>query len=263
MKNFNVFIASVLFALGLQAQSYNPTTNEYFTFSTGEKEVFKTIFNQVSAKQVQTAFDEYLKNYKTKLSAVKGVDGEYTVTEAVLSDINPLNTTMAVKITELEGNATLYVHYLTNGKIVSSNNTPSEFGGYATFTKAIANKAVFVAFDDKIKAENNVLNEREKELKSLEKDEEKQHDAIGKANKSIKDSQSAISALQGTLKNQQAAVAAKAKQVSDKNNEIASVNVKTLESNIKDLEKTNAGIIKEKDKAREEMAKINGRIIKP
>lgn len=260
MKKINLLIALTFIFFGVNAQSYSPVTNEYFAFSTGEKEVFKTSFDQVNASEVEEALKDYLKNYKAKLTPVKGVDKEFTVEELNISDINQNVTTMAVKITELEGNATMYIHYLTNEKIVSVTNTPSEFEGYVKFTEALANKATFSAYNSLIDAQNTLLNDRQKELKGFEKDEENKHDDIGKAKKSIKDSQVAITKLEGDLKNQQALVTTKKQQVSDKEAEIAGVNVKTLETDIKDIEKENKSLVKDIEKLRGEIAEINGEI---
>jgi chromosome segregation ATPase len=258
MIKINILLLSIILFLGSTAQSYSPTTNEYFTFSSGEKEVFKTIFQKVSANQVNAALKDYLKNYKAKIEGIKGFDNEYLVNEVVLSDINQNATSMAISITELEGNATLYIHYLTNGERVTASTTPSEFGGYTKFTKSLSDKAAFIAYEDLLNTEKSILSNKEKELKGLEKDEEKQHNDIGQATKSIKDSKTVIMNLDGSLKNQQALVAAKTQQVGDKTSEIASVSVKTLESNINDIDKENKDLIKDVEKSREEIAKING-----
>ena len=260
MKKINLIIITLLAFTGMQAQTYTPVSSEYFAYSTGEKEVMKASFDQVSINQVEAALKDYLKNYKAKLDGVKGVGDEYTVTDVVVSDINQNQTTMAIKLTELEGNATMYIHYLTNGKIVSQKNTPSEFEGYKKLTEAISNKAVFYAYDEVIEAQNNVLKEKQKELKGLEKDEKNAHNSIGNAKKSIKDSEVAITSLKGALSNQQALVATKTQQVGNKEAEIASVNVKTLEGEIKDIEKENKSFDKEIVKAREDIAKVNGEI---
>lgn len=258
MKKIPLLILFSLISIGAIAQSYNPITNENFTFSTGEKEVFKTSFNKVSAEEVITAVKEYLKNYKARVEPVKGFDNEYVVSDVALSDINQSATTMNIKITELEGNATLYIHYLTNSKIVSKDNTPSEFDGYVKFTQALDNKATFIAYDAVVNLQSNVVEGKQNDLKGLEKDEEKQYDAIGKAIKSINDSKTSIISLEGSLKTTQALVAAKTQQVGDKQAEIAAVNIKTLESNIKDIEKENKIFVKDIEKSREDMAKING-----
>jgi len=258
MKKIPLLILFSLLSIGAIAQSYNPITNENFTFSTGEKEVFKTSFNKVSAEEVSTAVKEYLKNYKARVEPVKGFDNEYVVSDVALSDINQSATTMNIKITELEGNATLYIHYLTNSKIVSKDNTPSEFDGYVKFTQALDNKATFIAYDAVVNLQSNVVEGKQNDLKGLEKDEEKQYDAIGKAIKSINDSKTSIISLEGSLKTTQALVAAKTQQVGDKQAEIAAVNIKTLESNIKDIEKENKIFVKDIEKSREDMAKING-----
>lgn len=258
MIKIKLLLASLLGFAGLYAQSYIPVTNEYFAFSTGEKEVFKTTFNQVSLAEAEGAFKDYLKNYKSKIEPVKGISNEYQIAEVLLSDINQAKTAMFVKFTELEGNASIYIHYLNNGKIVSKGNTPNEFDGYTKFTEAIADKSVFSAFESLIKTQSIKVKAKEKELNSIEKDEVKEHDAIGKAKKSIKDSKVMISTLEGQYKNQQSMLASKQKQVGDKQSEIASVDIKTLDGQINDLEKENKSFVKDLEKAREESAKISG-----
>jgi hypothetical protein len=42
MKTINLLLLFLLLSLGVIAQSYSPISNEYFVFSSGEKEVFKT-----------------------------------------------------------------------------------------------------------------------------------------------------------------------------------------------------------------------------
>lgn len=260
MKKLHILLFSFISMAGLFAQTYQPITNESFVFSTGEKEVFKVAFDKVDSKQVNEAVKEYLKNYKAKIESVKGVDSEFFVEEVELSDINQTKTTIAFKITELEGNASLYAHFLSNGMVVSGASSPEQVAAYKMFTEALAKKSVFVAYEDLIAGKEEVLKTQEKELKGLEKDEEKQHDAIGKANQSIKDSKSTIGSLEAVLKGQQASLIAKNKEVNDKEVEIASVSVKSLEGDIKTIEKEISSIEKENVKSREGIAKINGEI---
>lgn len=260
MKKINILLVLTLAFVGINAQSYSPVSTEYTAFSDGEKEVFKVVFDQVSQKQVDEALKDYLKNYKVKLSSVKGVKDEYTVADAKLTNVNNATTNMIIKTTELEGNATLYIHYLVDSKIVSEKNTPSEYGGYEKFTEALANKATYIAYDEVLKTQNKVVSDKESDLKGLEKDEEKQHNAIGDAKKSIKDSETALSSLEKDLSNQKTLVTSKKQEVDAKKAEIASVNVKTLESDIKTIEKENSTISKDIAKDRESIAKTNGEI---
>lgn len=259
MRKLYILLAS-LFTGGLMAQSYTPVSKDYFAFSSGEKEVFKVVFDEVTMSEAESSFKDYLKNYKAKVESVKGASNEYEVNEVRLSDINQGTTNMVVKFTELEGDASMYIHYLFNEQIVSSANTPGEVAGYEKFTEAIADKAVHLAFDDLVKAQKNDIKDKEKELNALEKDEVKENEAIGKAKKSIKDSESALITLKGQLKNQQDLVAAKMQQVNEKEAEIASVDVKALEGQIKDLEKENKSLTKDIEKAREGIAKTTGEI---
>jgi len=259
MKKINLLLIVLLTFSSAIAQNYAPVSTEQFTFSTGAKEVFKTTFSQVNKKQVESALKDYLKNYKAKLTGVKGASDEYTVTDVVLTNINQTTTNMTIKLSEVEENATMYIEYVNNGIVINSK-TPEQFTAYKEFTEAIANKAVFYAYDDVIATKEDELKTKEKELKGLEKDEKNENNNIANAEKSIKDSESAITSLNGNLAQQQSLVANKKQEVSDKEAEIASLSVKTLESNIKDIEKDNKSLEKDIEKERENIAKVNGEI---
>ncbi len=175
-----------------------------------------------------------------------------------MSDVNQGSTNLIVKFTELEGDAGMYIHYLHDQQTVSSATTPEEVLAYKQFTERIADKAVFIAFEELIKAKKNLIKDKEKELNGLEKDELKANENIGKSRQSIKHSESTLTMLAGQLENQRNLLAAKAKQVNEKEAEIASVDVKALEAQIKEKEKENKSLVSDIEKAREEMAKITG-----
>ncbi len=61
MKKLYILTAS-LFTGVLLAQSYTPASEEVFLFSSGEKEVFKVVFDELTMNQAESAFKEYLKN---------------------------------------------------------------------------------------------------------------------------------------------------------------------------------------------------------
>ena len=136
--------------------------------------MFKATFEEVSMSEAESAFKAYLKNYKAKVSPVKGASNEYQIEEVKLSDVNQGVTSMHVKFTEVEGNASMYVNYVLDGKMVSRENTPDEFEGYLNFTNSIADKGVYYAYDELINAQEGVIKSLEKELKSFEKDEVKE-----------------------------------------------------------------------------------------
>ena len=257
MKKLYILAVS-LFTGVLSAQSYTPASEDVFLFSSGEKEVFKVVFDELTMNQAESAFKEYLKNYKAKVESVKGVSGEYLANDLLLSDVNQGSTNLIVKFTELEGDAGMYIHYLHDQQTVTSANTPDEVLAYKQFTERIADKAVFIAFEELIKAKKNLIKEKEKELNGLEKDELKANENIGKSRQSIKHSESTLTMLAGQLENQRNLLAAKTKQVNEKEVEIASVDVKALEAQIKEKEKENKSLVSDIEKAREEMAKITG-----
>lgn len=260
MKNLVTTVLLILSGCSLFAQEVVEMKNETFAFSSGDKQVFVVTFNGVAQDHLNVAVKEYLKNYKAKATPVKGVDGEWNVEEFVITDIDQKATTITMKMAELEGNATWYVNYNVEGADITEESSPNLFPQFKDFTTNIANKAIYLAYEDRIEAEKALLKSKEKELKDLEKSEKKQTDNIASANQSIKTSEGDISNFEGALKRQQGVVADKQKQVSDKENEIASVEVKTLEKSIKDIESDNGKTQKEIEKLNGEIAKIKGEI---
>jgi hypothetical protein len=256
MKKIILLHIMAAFLFFAQAQSISSMTNENFTFSTGQLEVTKVAFKDVSAKQVEKAFNDFFKEtYKAKVNGVKKVAGEYTIEEFKPNDIQQKPTTVVAKIVELEGNGILYIHYNSNGYVVSEKNTPDIFPGYKNMTQKVANKALSLAFNEKLEANTKTLATQEKELSDFVKNEEKQKEAIAKAQTEIKTSETAVSTLTSDLDKQKAVVAEKLKLVEAKKQEIATVDVKSLEKSIKDVEA-------DTKKADGEIAKFNADIAK-
>ncbi|MGB1248623.1 MAG: hypothetical protein ACPG4Z_07035 [Chitinophagales bacterium] len=257
-KKITAVLALCISLFFVQAQDYAPVNSEKFVFTAGEKDAMKVTFENVNVKQVEEALKDYLKNYKAKLSGVKGADGEYLVEEFVVTDIDQTAATLDVKVSELEGNATLYVAYTLEGGVI--NSTSTLFGDFTSFTESIADKSVVYAFDEKIEEQEKELKAKEKELKSFEKSEEKEHEKIAQSNSSISQSNSSISAFEGDLNRQKMVVGDKDKLVANKEADIAAMDVKVQEKKIKELESSNSKIEKEITKEQEAIAKTNGEI---
>ena len=140
-----LILSSLMFlsVILINAQTVKSMADEEFSFSSGKKEVIKVAFEDVSAKNLEAAFVEYFKkNYKAKVSAVKKTDGEFEISEFKATDIQQKMTSGLAVITELEGNAILYIHYKSEGYVVSLKNTPEIYPGYKKMTQKTIQKAV-------------------------------------------------------------------------------------------------------------------------
>lgn len=257
-----IFILSLVCTLGLQimAQSFGKIEQTNFAYSTGDLPTLKVDFNKVSANNVTDALKDYLKNYKAKLSPEKGVDGEFYVEEFILTDIDQKPTKMRVKVTSLEGNATLHVNYNVGGSDITPIGTDKLYEQYVRFTTRIANKATFYSYNGLIDTEKAILKDRQRELTSLENEEKKAVESIAKCEQNITSSKSAISNAESALKRQQNVVSDAQTRVNDKEAEIAGMDVKTMEKSIKDIQSENDKTRKDIEKSQENIGSIKGEI---
>lgn len=247
----------------VKAQSLEGITEQEFNFASGSKEVQKLAFKDVNAKNLETAISTYFKkNYKAKVSAIKKTDKEFEVSEFKATDIQQRATSAIYKIQELDGNAILYIHYKSDGYVVSSKNTADVYPSYKSMSQKIANLAITYSYENVIKLRNKDLGGFEKELATMIKTENKNSDAIDKAKGEIKSSETTISTSESSLANQKVTVAAKAKLVEDQKTKMATVDVKSLEKNIKEVEGDTKKANKEIEKINADIAKKEAEIAK-
>lgn len=260
-----IILSTMMFmgALAINAQSVVSMADQDFTFSTGKKECIKVAFKDVNASNLEEAFKDYFKdNYKAKVSAVKKTDAEFEVDEFKATEIQQKPTTVNAVITEIEGSAILYIHYKSDGYVVSEQNTPDIYAAYKKMTEGLANQAIAYSYTDVIEMREKELAEQQKELASFIKDNEKADANIVKMQTEIKTSEGEVSGLEKGLTSQKSIVLEKAKLVEDKKIEMATVDVKSLEKNIKDIEADSKKADKEIEKVNADIAKKNAEIAK-
>lgn len=263
MKKILLSTALLLSASMMFAQSVSSITEQEFTFSSGKKEVVKVMFKDVNASNLETAIEDYFKkNYKAKVSGIKKTDKEFEVSDFKATDIQQKLTSAIFKVQELDGNGILYIHYKSDGYVVSSANTPDIFPSYKTMTQKIADVAVSYSYNDVIELRGKELATQEKELAAFIKTEDKESDAIDKSINEIKASETAIIGLDKDLASQKVIVAEKLKLVEDKKVEMSTVNVKSLEKNIKDVEADTKKANKEIESVNKEIASKTAEIAK-
>lgn len=248
-----IMLSSISF---INAQSIVSITEQNFTYSTGEKESMKVTFKDVNANDLTTALKAYFKdNYKAKTVDVKKAEGEYEVEDFKATDIQQKLTAALVRIVELEGNAALYIHYKSDGYVVSEKNTPELFPAYKTLTQNVANQAIALSFENLVELKKKELATEEKNLAVFVKAEEKNASEIVKLTSENKTVIDKIANLETDLTKQKSLVVEKAKLVIEKETEIASLNVKSIEKDIKKVESSNK-------KADKTISKANGTIAK-
>jgi len=264
MKKITLLILTVLLNLGLvQAQSLESVTEQKFGFSSGEKEVMKLTFKDVNAKNLTTAIATYFKkNYKAKVSSIKKTDGEFAVSEFKATDIQQKPTSAIYKVQELDGNAILYIHYKSDGYVVSSSNTAEIFPAYKAMSEKIGAMAVSYSYADVIKLREKDLATQEKALALLVKGENKSADLVDKSKNEIKASESAIKTLESSIAKQKEIIVAKAKLVADKKTEMANLDVKSMEKDLKTIEGDSKKAAKEIEKVNSDIAKKKAAISK-
>lgn len=263
MKKLILTTIMFLSIVAINAQSVVSMSDQNFTFSTGQKECIKVIFKDVSAKNVESAFKEYFKkNYKAKVSSVKKTTNEFEVEEFKANDIQQKPTSVNAVITELEGSAILYIHYKSDGYVVSEKNTPIVYEGYRRMTQGIANDAITLSYADVIAMKEKELYEQEKALDLFLRDNEKQDATIAKMQAEIKTSEGEVSRLTSALSAQKVVVSEKAQLVKDKEVEMANLDVKSLEKEIKSIEGDNKSADRDISKLNSDIAKKNADIAK-
>lgn len=260
-----IILSTIMFLsiIAINAQSVVSITDQDFGFSTGSKECIKVAFKDVSAKNVDAAFKEYFKkNYKAKVVAVKKTAGELEVEQFKATDIQQRPTTVTAVITELEGSAILYLHYKSDGYVVSEKNTPEIYTSYKRMTQSIANDAIVLAYADVIVQKEKELADQEKTLDVMVKDTEKEKTTVVKLESENKTAEAEVSKYTAALNAQKAIIISKAQLVKDKELEIANFDVKSLERDIKSIEGDNKNVDKEIAKLNADIAKKTAEIAK-
>lgn len=261
MKKILLSISMLFSIVFINAQSVTSMSTQDFTYSTGSKEAIKVIFEDVNAKKLSDALSTYFKkNYKAKVSAVRKTDGEFEVEEFKATDIQQKPTSALVRITELEGNAIMYIHYKSDGYVVSEKNTPALYPSYKKMTQSIANDAIALSYTDVIELKNKELADQQKVLTGFVKTEEKNSADVVKMESEIKTAEGEISRLETSLTQQKTLVIEKAKLVDEKKTEMATLDVNSLEKEIKTVQGDNKKADKEIEKVHADIAKKNAEI---
>lgn len=104
-KLISTFSFITCLILSVNSQNFTEVSSTEFNFSSGTLPVIQTQFDNVE-KALKIVF----KDYKAKVSAMKDAEDEYLVSEFLLES-NQKKSKGKFKITESNGNATLYSHF--------------------------------------------------------------------------------------------------------------------------------------------------------
>ena len=161
-KLISAFTIITCLTLSIYSQNFTEVSSTEFNFSSGTLPVIQTQFDNVLKDNVEKALKTIFKDYKAKVSAMKDAEDEYLVSEFLLES-NQKKSKGKFKITESNGNATLYSHFTNEESEISEEKTPTEINNYKKIVKDIANKSVSLVYDERIeKQENDIKSLRKK-----------------------------------------------------------------------------------------------------
>ena len=145
-KLISTFSFITCLILSVNSQNFTEVSSTEFNFSSGTLPVIQTQFDNVEKGNVEKALKIVFKGYKAKVSAMKDAEDEYLVSEFLLES-NQKKSKGKFKITESNGNATLYSHFANEESVISEEKTPTEINNYKKIVKDIANKSVKLIYD--------------------------------------------------------------------------------------------------------------------
>jgi uncharacterized membrane-anchored protein YhcB (DUF1043 family) len=174
--------------LSVNSQNFSEASSTEFNFSSGTLAVIQTQFDNVSKDNIEKALKIIFKDYKAKVSTIKDAEDEYLVSEFLLES-NQKKSEGKFKITESNGNATLYSHFANEESVISEEKTPTEINNYKKIVKDIANKSVSLVYDELIEKQKNNIKSQRKKINQAKKNQESQHKNISKYTSSIKGSE--------------------------------------------------------------------------
>lgn len=252
-KLISTFSFITCLILSVNSQNFTEVSSTEFNFSSGTLPVIQTQFDNVEKGNVEKALKIVFKDYKAKVSAMKDAEDEYLVSEFLLES-NQKKSKGKFKITESNGNATLYSHFANEESVISEEKTPTEINNYKKIVKDIANKSVKLVYDELIEKQKNDIKSQRKKINQAKKNQESQHKNISKYTSSIKNSEQKIESLSQSLSTQEGLIIKNDERVKSKESEIASKSIKGMQKNISELEKDNKSLLKEINKHKEKIA---------
>lgn len=221
-KLISTFSFITCLILSVNSQNFTEASSTEFNFSSGTLPVIQTQFDNVE-KVLKIVF----KGYKVKVSAMKDAEDEYLVSEFLLES-NQKKSKGKFKITESNGNATLYSHFANEESVISEEKTPTEINNYKKIVKDIANKSVKLVYDELIEKQKNDIKSQRKKINQAKKNQESQYKNISKYTSSIKNSEQKIESLSQSLSTQEEFIIKNDERVKSKESEIASKSLKGM-----------------------------------
>jgi chromosome segregation ATPase len=209
MKNYLCFFGSLLVFGALNAQKPIEVTGTNFKLGQDEYPGLQLIIPEAGFERVETMWIKALEK-GTKSDVVDGIRGEFTIFGAYIKSISeePVNVYSQIipHDSTVELNATVEIK---RSEFITENSYESEYNQLKTYLRDFGKEVYTEVVSDQVKAEEDVLNELEKELRQHQNDQEKMEKQISKEEHHIDVSEDDIRTLESdlVLKNEEIAQA--------------------------------------------------------
>jgi chromosome segregation ATPase len=240
-KNNLLLLSMVLFTCSVFAQiKYDIKDTEQLV-----KKGFQVMLPGSSVKDAEASIKDFLKAYKPKIDYADKTKTEWLASQAIMPTLNAAPVDIYFNVQPSGNDATLYIFFNLGNSYVSAD-VPDKHAAAMAIVKQITAKIAFDKTQVQIDSTINQQKILEKELSVLESDQQHIESTIEKNKKSIVDDQNKMKENERAIEKSKSDQLALTAEISTEKTALESMNpdalrerIKTLESEIKDLGKTN------------------------
>lgn len=242
MKIFNLlFISLLLFVSPIFAQiKYDIKDIEQSV-----KKGFQVILPGSTVKDAEASIKDFLKVYKPKIDYADKTKAEWLASQAIIPTLNAAPVDIYFNVQPSGNDAVMYLFFNLGNSYLAAG-VPDKYAAAIVIVKQITAKIAYDKTQVQIDSTINQQKILEKELSNLESNQKSIESSIEKNKKSIADNQNKIKENERAIERSKSDQSALMAQISAEKTALASMNpdalrdrIKTLDSEIKDLEKTN------------------------
>lgn len=242
MKIFNLlFISLLLFVSPIFAQiRYEIKDTEQ-----NVKKGFQVMLPGSTVKDAEASIKDFLKVYKPKIDYADKTKAEWLASQAIIPTLNAAPVDIYFNVQPSGNDAVMYLFFNLGNSYVAAG-VPDKYSAAIVIVKKITAK---IAYDKtQVQIDSTIYQQKilEKELSNLEGNQKSIESSIEKNKKSIVDNQNNIKENERAIERSKSEQTALMAQISAEKIALASMNpdalrdrIRALDSEIKDLEKTN------------------------
>jgi len=221
---------------------------------------FEVLLPSSTMKDADNSVREFLKVYKAKIEYTDKNKTESMAMQTLIPSINSTPVDVYYNVIAMGADAKLYMYFNMGGLYVTSKGTPEKYAPALSIMNQVVGKIAFDKAQFQVDSVMTFQKTLEKELSVLEGDKKGIESSMEKNKKSISDNELEIKENERAIAKSQADQASVMSQITSEKTILATMNpdalrdrIKTIEGEIKDLQKTN-------EKSNSEIADKKGKI---